>query len=136
MAKIIRREWTMRGPTGKRVRHVAYGYTLMANGRRERKVSSAWLTEADVIEALAQRQKEIAAGIVGPRVERTLGELAEEYLAYKRDHGKRTLSEDERITKRQLLPALGAALPVRRLTVAAIAQYERARASHVSAYTV
>jgi hypothetical protein len=37
MAKIIRREWTSKGPLGKRVRHVAFGYTLAINGTRERK---------------------------------------------------------------------------------------------------
>ena len=42
MAKIVRREWTSKGPLGKRVRHVAFGYTLYVNGKRERKFSSAW----------------------------------------------------------------------------------------------
>jgi hypothetical protein len=45
MAKIIRREWTSKGRLGKRVRHVAFGYTLAINGTRERKVSSAWTSE-------------------------------------------------------------------------------------------
>jgi len=36
MAKIIKRAWTSAGPTGKRVKHVAYGYTLMVNGREVR----------------------------------------------------------------------------------------------------
>ena len=40
MAKIIKRQWTTRGPLGQRVRHVAFRYTLMVNGKRERKVSS------------------------------------------------------------------------------------------------
>lgn len=42
MAKIIWREWTSAGPQGKHVRHVAPGYTLTVNGKRERKFSSAW----------------------------------------------------------------------------------------------
>jgi hypothetical protein len=79
MAKIIRREWTTRGPTGRKVTHVAYGYTCMVNGQRERKMSSAWTTEAAALGALAERQQEIAAG-VPDRPDRTLGELAEEYL--------------------------------------------------------
>jgi len=40
MAKIIQREWTSTGPLGKRVRHVAFGYRLTTNGKRERKFSS------------------------------------------------------------------------------------------------
>ncbi len=80
MAKIIRRIWTSAGPTGKRVKHVAYGFTLMVNGKRERKVSSEWLMEQDALAALAQRQKEVTAGVVGRPADRTLGELAEEYL--------------------------------------------------------
>jgi integrase len=126
MAKIVKRIWASRGVRGERVKHVAYGYTLMINGKQERKVSSAWLTEAEALEALAKRQREVGAGIL-ERAERTLGEVAEEYLAYKRDHGKRSLKDDERIVRARLLPAFGAGLPVQRLTAAAIAQYEKAR---------
>ena len=143
MAKIIRRTWTSTGPTGRRVRHVAYGYTLMANGKRERKFSGEWTTEAGVFEALAKRQPEVGAGVL-TRAERTLAEVAEEYLAYKRDHGKRSLKDDERIVRARLLPAFGPGLPVRRLTAPAIAQYEKQRMAakvqrtdrKVSAYTV
>jgi integrase len=118
-------------------------YTLMVNGRQERKASSAWLTEADALEALAERQREVGAGVL-VRSERTLGELAAEYLAYKRDHGKRSVKDDERILERGLVPAFGAGLPVRRLTGAAIAQYEKQRMAakvvrgdrKLSAYTV
>jgi hypothetical protein len=143
MAKIIRRTWTTQGPTGKKVRHVAYGYTLMVNGRQERKSSSAWLTEAAALEALTARQKETGAGII-ERVERTLGELAEEYWPTKADQGKRSVVSDRRILKGRVLPALGDGLPVRTLTCAMIAQYEKARMAttakgrerKVSAYTV
>jgi integrase len=143
MARVFRREWTAAGPTGRRVRHVAYGYTLMVNGQRERKISSAWTTEAAALGALAERQQAIAAG-APDCADRTLGELAEEYLRYKADHGKRTVVSDRRILTGRLLPALGAALPVRTLTGPRIAQYEKARMGTpakgrprtVSAYTV
>jgi hypothetical protein len=62
MAKIIRREWTSKGPLGKRVRHTAFGYTLTVNGQRERKVSSAWTTEEDALRALSERQQQIRGG--------------------------------------------------------------------------
>ena len=97
MAKIIRRVWRSEGPTGRRVRHVAYGYTLMVNGRRERKVASEWLTESDALDALARRRKEIAAGMIERPADRTLGELVEEYVRYKTDQGKRTVEDDQRI---------------------------------------
>jgi hypothetical protein len=57
MAKIIRREWPSTGPLRKRVRHVAFGYTLAINGKRERKVSSAWTCEEDALKALSARQQ-------------------------------------------------------------------------------
>jgi hypothetical protein len=89
MAKIIRREWTSTGPLGKRVRHVAFGYTLTINGKRERKFSSAWVTEAAAHEALTQRLKEVEAGLIEwtQKPKRTLRELSQEYLAYKVHEG-------------------------------------------------
>jgi hypothetical protein len=62
MAQIIQREWKSGGPTGKRVRYVAFGYTLTVNGKHERKLSSDWLCEADAMKALTERQEEIRAG--------------------------------------------------------------------------
>jgi len=55
MARIIRCGWTSFGPTDKRVRHVAFGYTLTFNGKRERKVSSDWTCEEDALKALSER---------------------------------------------------------------------------------
>ena len=52
MAKIIQREWTSTGPQGKRVRFVAFGYTLAIHGNRERTVSSAWTCEEDALKPL------------------------------------------------------------------------------------
>jgi integrase len=46
------------------------------------------------------------------------------------------LRKDTRILKRGILPAFGAELPARKLTGAAIAQYDRQRAGQVSAFTV
>ena len=136
MAKIIRRVWRSEGPTGRRVRHVAYGYTLMVNGRRERKVASEWLTESDALDALARRRKEIAAGMIERPADRTLGELVEEYVRYKTDQGKRTVEDDQRILENRLLPVFRADLLVRKLAAPMIAQYEKRRAGEVSAYTV
>jgi hypothetical protein len=38
MARIFKRTWKSTGPLGRKVKHVAYGYTLYrADGQRERK---------------------------------------------------------------------------------------------------
>jgi integrase len=136
MAKIVTRVWTSRGHTGKRVRHVSYGYDARISGRRERTVSAEWTTEAAALEALNQRLKDADHGKVSKPADATLGALVENYLQYKTDQGKRSLREDRRILKTRLLPAFGAELPVRRLTEQLIAQYEKRRAGQVSAFTV
>jgi hypothetical protein len=136
MAKIIKRTWSSRGPLGRKVKHVAYGYQLMGPEGRERKISGDWLTEHDARTALAARQAAIEAGALGRPTERTLGRVVEEYLVYKRDHGKRSIKDDERILTRVLLPALDSSIAVRAVSGAMIAQYERIRAGQVSASTV
>jgi integrase len=135
MAKIIRREWTSTGPLGRRVRHTAYGYTLMVDGKRERKMSSDWQTEQPAYEALHRRLQEIQSPSSQPE-DQTIGELAEKYLAYKANTGKRSLQDDKRVIHNRLLPAFGTTQMIRTLTEAQISQYERRRISEVSAYTV
>lgn len=136
MAKIIRRDWTSKGPLGKRVRHVAFGYTLTVNGKRERKSSSAWTSEDDALKALSERQQQIRGGQTSRPAEATLGHVAERYLKFKGDHGKRSLAEDRRIIEKQLLPFFGAGVLVRQLSAEKIATYEERRISDVSAWTV
>jgi len=80
LAKIIRREWTSKGPLGKRVRHVAFGYTLAINGQRERKVSSDWRTETDALAALNQRMQAVQSGDLTQRPEISLDALTTRYL--------------------------------------------------------
>jgi hypothetical protein len=88
------------GPLGRVAKHTAYGYTFYkADGQRERKISSDWRTQQEALTALNARLAEIAAGQLGRPTERTLGALVEEYLAYKRDHGKRSVKDDERILR-------------------------------------
>ena len=136
MAKIIRREWPSTGPLGKRVRHVAFGYTLVINGQRERKVSSAWTSEADAMQALSERQQQVRAGQTDRPLDVTLGQVVERYLKFKTDHGKRSLHEDKRIFEKQLVPAFGAGLLIRQLSAEKIAAYEERRITQVSAWTV
>ena len=136
MAKIITRVWTSRGTTGRRVKHVSYGYQLMVNGKRERTVSATWQSEAEALDALTQRLKAIDTGRITRPADTTLGALVEHYPQYKADKGKRSLKEDTRILRRQIVPAFTSELPVRRLTETLIAQYEKRRAGQVSAFTV
>jgi hypothetical protein len=136
MAKIITRVWTSRGPTGKKIRHVSYGYDVRIDGRRERTVSTEWTTEAQALDALSSRMKDAEHGKVSKPADATLGALVETYLQYKAEKHKRSLREDRRILKSRLLPAFGAELPARRLTEQLIAQYERRRTGQVSVFTV
>jgi hypothetical protein len=89
MAKIITRVWTSRGPTGKRVRHVSFGYDARHGGRRERTVSAEWTTEAAALEAFNQRPTDADHGKVSKPADATLGALSEEYLRDKTDRKKR-----------------------------------------------
>lgn len=136
MAKIIRREWTSKGPMKKTVKHTAFGYTLTVNGQRERKMSSAWTSEADALKALSERQQQIRAGQTDRPIEATLGQTVERYLKFKADHGKRSLHEDKRMLEKQLLPAFGEGLLIRQLTAEKIAAYEERRITQVSPWTV
>lgn len=113
-----------------------HGYDLRMNGQRERRWSAAWAAETDALEALTHRLKDIEARQGTPPERKTLGEVAEEYLRYKANAGKRSLREDRRILTRRLLPTFGAATPIRTLTTADIGQYERRRIGEVSAFTV
>ena len=63
MGKIFKRTWKSAGPLGRKVKHVAYGYTLYRlDGERERKSRSDWLKEQDALTALNTRLAKIAAG--------------------------------------------------------------------------
>jgi integrase len=136
MAKIIRREWRSTGPLGERVRRVMYGYDLMVNGKRERKSSSAWISEEDALKALSARQQQIRSGQTDRPLDVTFGALTERYLKFKADHGKRSLHHDQWIIAKQLLPEFGSSMPVRQLSAERIAAFEERRITEVSAWTV
>src|SRR5439155_18548971 len=101
MAKLIKRTWTSRGPTGHRVRKVAYGYTLQVlcgpcphrdtktgdilhpNGVRQvRVVYSAWSRE-DAQKALASYLLGVAQEQAKASALTTFGEAIEQYLKAK-----------------------------------------------------
>ena len=134
--KIITRTWARRGPTGRRVKRTSYGYDVTINGTRERKYDAAWQTETEALTAMLVRLEAVDAGRLDKPKDLTLGQLAEEYLTYKTERGKRSLREDRRILTKCLLPAFGADCLVRRLTAPTVAQYEKKRTGQVTAFTV
>jgi hypothetical protein len=93
MAKVQKRTWLGRGPTGHKVRKVAYGYTLQVNGKQERCFRAEW-TREQAQDEMAKRLRTRDAP-PAPAVPKTFAEVAEEYLAFKRGKGKRSVREDE-----------------------------------------
>lgn len=128
MAEIIKRVWHS-GP--RKVKRVAWGYTLQVDGNQVRRFNSGW-TEDDAQTALAE-------ALLGREVPKTaaiapgkpFGQVVDEYLAYKDSKGKRSL-DDDRERGRRLLDKLGAATPVREITPRPVAEYGTARLGEVS----
>jgi integrase len=135
VAKIIACQWTKQGLNGRKVKVRAFGYTLMVNGKRERKFSAEWVSKDEALTALEARKAEIKAGRIEPAPDRTLGQLADEYLTYKKGK-KESLWLDTYMLRDRLVPAFGTDLLVRKLTAEMIARYEATRSAEVSAYTV
>ena len=115
--------WTAR-PAG-----AARRLRLYPHGQWETRTQGVlrWAQEADAHEALSRRLKDIADGQVERPKDVTLRQVADEYLAYRQQQGKRSLEEDRRILLTRLLESFGDSLAVRRLTEAMIANYERHR---------
>jgi integrase len=133
MATVQKRTWLSRGPTGHKVRKVAYGYTLQVNGKQERRCYAEWRTRDDARQALARRLLELDAPQPPPEPPppKTFAVVAEEYVALKRAKGKRSIHDDELILKR-LKAWFGEATPIVDVTAQRIAQYERDRLSKMS----
>src|SRR5512136_2694066 len=119
MAKVQKRTWLGRGPTGQRVKKIAWGYTLQVNGTQVRKFSAAWSKEAAQNELAAQLLQRDAPP--APAVPKTLGQVATEYLEYKRGKGKRSIRQDEQILAK-VKARLGADNSIVDLTAQQIAQ--------------
>src|SRR5262245_65811841 len=100
--------WTTRDAAGRRVRHTALGYDLTVNGQRERRFSSAWQTEQDVLVALEKRRRELGQGIAAAP-DWTLADLAREYLAQQEARGRRGLHLEARLIRTRLTPQHGPA---------------------------
>ena len=129
MATLIKRTWYRRGPTGHKVKHVAHGYTLQLHGKQERKTDARW-SKDDAQAALAARLLERDTP-PAPAAPKTLGVVAEEYLAYKRGKGKRSIARDEEVLAR-LRTHVGADTPIAEVTAQRIADYDRRRVTEIS----
>jgi integrase len=125
MAKVIKRVWLGRGPSGHRVRRVAYGYTVQVGRKQIRKFDAAWDREG--------ARQALAACLLGqappapalPVVRGlTLGAAVHRYLQEK--SRKRSWAEDRRIT-RMLCAAFGTATPLRALTAGRISAWKAER---------
>jgi hypothetical protein len=94
MADVIKRIWRS-GP--RKVKRSAWGYTMQKDGKQIRVTRAAW-TENDAQTALAAAilERDAAAAPPAPVI-RTLGQVAQEYLDFKRGKGKRSIRQDEQI---------------------------------------
>jgi hypothetical protein len=81
MATVQKRAWLSRGPTGHRVRKVAWGYALQVNGKQERCFRAEWTREV-AQEELAKRllKRDAPPQPVAPK---TFAQVSEKYLAFK-----------------------------------------------------
>jgi integrase len=128
MAEVIRRVWRS-GP--RRVRRVAYGYTLQVDGKQVRVTNASW-TEEDAQRALAARLLGLADA---PKPEviptgLTFAAARDRYLDVKEAERKRT--RDDRFNLERLVKWFGASMPLADMTAARIAEYRTARAKDKS----
>lgn len=128
MARVQKRTWLGRGPTGHKIRRVAWGYTLQAKGKQERKFSGEWTREGAEQE-LAKRVLQLEAE--DPRSPRTLAKVAQEYLDFKRAKGKKSLENDEIFIGR-FKEFFGADTAIAEITAQQIARYDSHRLAQAS----
>lgn len=132
MARLTKRTWYVTGPTGRRIKRVAYGFTAQTrDGTQVRRARAEW-TKDDAEKALAEFQLGIeqekpteASGV-------TFGQAIEQYLKVKAR--KKSIKEDERHLKALKL-ALGADTPLAGITAARIAAWKAERISAESPVT-
>ena len=128
MARLIRRVWKGPGANGHKIRKVSWGYSLQVDGKQERKVCAAWSKEEAQAELTRILERDAPKEPPKPK---TLGEVAQEYLDFKRGKGKRSIRQDEQILGK-LKARLGADTPITEITAQRIAQYDRQRVTETS----
>ena len=130
MAKVVKRTWFSIGPTGHRVKKMGFGFTVQVNGKQARRFDAGWSREQaqdELAKFLLEKDKETA----DRSKPRTLGDLAQEYLEFKRLKGKRSLENDTTFIER-FKAFFGADSPLSEITAQRIAQYDRHRLAQAS----
>jgi integrase len=123
MAKVIKRVWKSTGPSGHRVKRVAWGYRIVVDGKPEKVTRAEWTREA-AQDALDARVRERDVPPAPARAVMTFGEAVVKYLEVK--SAKRSWKDDRRNLHR-LRAAFGAARPLQEITAARIADYKIVR---------
>jgi integrase len=148
---ITKRTWFARGINGHRVKHVSFGYSvqipcnpcphrIVKDGvervahpdgvRQVREYDKAW-TREDAEKARAARLLQPDVAPATPAKPKTLSEVGQEYLDFKRAKGKRTVAEDE-AKLRRFKDYFGAYTLINDVTAQRIAGYERQRVTETS----
>jgi integrase len=126
MAKLTKRIWYANGPTGRRLKRVAYGFTAQARDGTQIRRSSAEWTKDDAENALAEYQ----LGIEQERQESskgiTFGQAIEQYLKVKAR--KKSIKDDERHLK-VLKAHFGSDTPLAEISAAKISAWKADRMS-------
>jgi integrase len=123
MASITRRVWFGRGPTGRKVKKVAFGFTVEEGGKRLRKYDAGWSRE-DAEKALAAYHLGIKPVSGSDGTSLSFGDAITRYLEAK---AKKHSLKDDRHRLERLKVALGAATPLSAITASRIAEYKAAR---------
>ena len=118
MAQVVKRVWRS-GP--RRVKRVAYGYTLQVNGKQERKYDSSW-TEEDAQRELAARilNRDVPKPVAVPGM--TFAIAVEKYILEKTATRKRSIRND-RMALARLKAFLGPDMPLAEITPQRISDY-------------
>jgi integrase len=126
MAKVTKRIWYAHGPTGRRLKRVAYGFTAQArDGTQIRRTSAEW-TKEDAEQALGEYQLGIEQENQEPAGRISFGEAIEQYLKVKAR--KKSIKDDERHLK-ALKAHFGADTPLAEISAAKISAWKADRMS-------
>jgi integrase len=124
MAKITKRVWYSKSPTGQRQKRVAWGFTTQsADGRQVRRSNAGWSRE-DAESELAKYQLGIVAKNVNDGSGLTFGAAVERYLQAK--SRKRSVATDQRYLD-WFKKYFGAETPLAQITAARISAWKAER---------
>jgi len=120
VGKVIRRAWSRRGPTGRKVKVVSYGFTVQIDSKQVKRFNAEWtedIARDELAKFVLDREKPKAKPV-------TFAEAAKRYEDAKAR--KRSLREDKKTLKR-LLAHFGADTKLDRLSADVISQYRDQR---------